>query len=224
MKYILKHIETKEEHLCDKVTIDGFDYYVNDEINIVCDNLWVVEKRTNYLGKTFYPKNDGTVTDDIIKKYLLSVDYKGHYTTTVDSGCNLAIASTNPNIDIPKVVDEVEEFIKSFGTPENGFHTSYIEGVKEGYNKAKEKYGNSDDDMIKLIEWMQTPAYLINVIDLSSIKASKEIFEIWKSQQPQIIYYQNENLVCGSCGTKLNQTNKDTGLCFKCGYELASAK
>ena len=31
MKYKLISKTTDEEHLCDKVTIDGFDYYVNDE-------------------------------------------------------------------------------------------------------------------------------------------------------------------------------------------------
>lgn len=29
--YKLINIKTKEEHLCDKVTIKGFDYYVSDE-------------------------------------------------------------------------------------------------------------------------------------------------------------------------------------------------
>jgi len=34
MKYKLINLKTKKEHLCDKVTIDGFDYYVNgEEIN-----------------------------------------------------------------------------------------------------------------------------------------------------------------------------------------------
>ena len=31
MKYKLISKTTGEEHLCDKVTIDGFDYYVSDE-------------------------------------------------------------------------------------------------------------------------------------------------------------------------------------------------
>ena len=32
MKYKLINIKTKEETLCDKVTIDGFDYYLNSYI------------------------------------------------------------------------------------------------------------------------------------------------------------------------------------------------
>jgi len=31
MKYRLINKQTGEEHLCDKVTIDGFDYYVSDD-------------------------------------------------------------------------------------------------------------------------------------------------------------------------------------------------
>lgn len=32
MKYKLINTITKEEHLCDKVTIDEFDYYVSDKV------------------------------------------------------------------------------------------------------------------------------------------------------------------------------------------------
>jgi len=31
MKYKLINKQTGEEHLCNKVTIDGFNYYVSDE-------------------------------------------------------------------------------------------------------------------------------------------------------------------------------------------------
>ena len=37
-KYKLINTTTKEEHLCDKVTIDGFDYYVSDEKYAVGEN------------------------------------------------------------------------------------------------------------------------------------------------------------------------------------------
>lgn len=33
MKSKLINTQTKEEHLCEKVTIDGFEYYVSDDIN-----------------------------------------------------------------------------------------------------------------------------------------------------------------------------------------------
>ena len=32
-KYKLINLNTKEEQLCDKVTIDEFDYYISNEIN-----------------------------------------------------------------------------------------------------------------------------------------------------------------------------------------------
>ena len=32
-KYKLINPNTKEKHLCDKITINEFNYYVNDEIN-----------------------------------------------------------------------------------------------------------------------------------------------------------------------------------------------
>lgn len=30
-KYKLINLNTKEEHFCDKITIDGFNYYVSDD-------------------------------------------------------------------------------------------------------------------------------------------------------------------------------------------------
>lgn len=33
-KYKLINLNTKEEQLCDKVTIDGFEYYLSDEKKI----------------------------------------------------------------------------------------------------------------------------------------------------------------------------------------------
>jgi len=48
MKYKLINAQTKEEHLCDKVTIDGFDYYVSDnpKADDYCLNL---KKQKNFL-------------------------------------------------------------------------------------------------------------------------------------------------------------------------------
>lgn len=82
MKYRLINKATDEEHLCDKVTIGGFDYYVSDEL-----------PKT---GRPFYDKELNTIawrTDTgLIHKNDVEV-----------------IATNNPNIDIPKVVDNVEK-------------------------------------------------------------------------------------------------------------------
>lgn|SRR5574343_294301 len=68
-----------EEHLCDKVTIDGFDYYVSDT-------------RITELSA-----NDRYYT--IVENPRRIVRYSKH----IQSKDAVIIATNNPNIDIPKV-------------------------------------------------------------------------------------------------------------------------
>ena len=42
-------------------------------------------------------------------------------------------------------------------------------------------------------------------------------------RQPHVVG-QSEQLVCGSCNRELDQMDKQVGLCYECGYELATAK
>jgi hypothetical protein len=79
MKYKLINTKTKEETLCDKVTIEGFDYYVSDEL----------------------PRNEdyGFTKLNTITEIGYGFEYKLYRTV---------IATTNPHLDIPKVADEVE--------------------------------------------------------------------------------------------------------------------
>jgi len=80
MKYKLINTRTKEEHLCDKVTIDGFDYYVNDE----------TPEHDNYItykNQLFIIKNGDNELFHLSKK---------------------VIATNNPNIDIPKITSKID--------------------------------------------------------------------------------------------------------------------
>ena len=203
MKYLLKQNKEDKGILCDKVTREGFDYYVSDKANINSNNLWVVSKRTNYLGKTFYPKNDGTVTDDVIKNLLLSVNYEGHYTTTVGSGCDcdLVIATNNQNIDIPKVVDEVEKL--SLQSNEfwryGGDYDVFEIGFKAGYNKSQETHPFSLNDLKSLLDFITNEKTEYSIMygnqeeRFSTIDKDftiDELINIWKEQQPKIVYYE----------------------------------
>lgn len=44
MKYKLINNQTKEEHVCEKITIDIYDYYVSDDIINTGD--WVLSKNS----------------------------------------------------------------------------------------------------------------------------------------------------------------------------------
>jgi hypothetical protein len=155
MKYTLINRSTNQEIICEKVVIDGVDYYVSDTAKINTDNQWVISNINSYLGRTFYPENDGTVTDDVIKKLLLSVDYKGHYTTTVGSGsdCRLVIATSAPNIDIPMACDAVFETILKQFIRGDEINEELVDELKK---RAPKSVNNTD---VNFIDWEDKPPF-----------------------------------------------------------------
>lgn len=97
-KYKLINYKTKEEHFCEKVTIDGFDYYVNDDEIKYGDSYLCLEIKPNghkspFFGKVY--KYDNFTTDNKYEKYLLQ-------------NCKKVIATNNPSIDLPKIINEIE--------------------------------------------------------------------------------------------------------------------
>lgn len=92
-------------------------YITNDEE--IKESDWVIEintsPRTSYIGKTFYPKNDGTVTEEDLKKYLLSVNYKDHYETIAHKGnCEKIILTTDQDLIADGVQAIDDEFLEWF--------------------------------------------------------------------------------------------------------------
>lgn len=179
MKYLLKKDEQDEGVLCDKVTIDEFDYYVSDE-----------QAKEGFYGYIDFQGGD-------VKKVgkHFADDWKK------------VIATNDTNIDLPKVVDEVEKFIKKTFYKEDGINfkrstigaDDLINGFKIGYNKSQETHPNSDEDMIEFGEWCkinysynQKSKYWYKYADKTDdIRpyTTKELLQLWKEQQPKIIYY-----------------------------------
>lgn len=178
MKYRLINSKTKEEHLCDKVIIDGFDYYVSDGDRIVGDC---------YIGKGFNGKN----------LFQWSSSQENQYPNQKGK----VIATNNPNIDIPKVVDEAENLfwkIINSETPQSTDElllqaTKY--GFKFGYNKSQETHPYSDEDMIEFGWWCLRQDITSRgegkyVTNKGQIVTTKELLQIWKEQQSKIVYYE----------------------------------
>lgn len=176
MKYKLINQVTKEEHLCDKITIDGFDYYVSDEI---------IKDVRPYYGK--WQVEEGTILNKF-PTYLTDL-----------SSCRLIIATNNPNIDIPKVVDVVErlsnilfeDHSKNIMSPQFETRKMFI----LGYNKSQETHPFSEEDMIEFGDWLNKNASRNNAgswgyfINPFYTKTTKELFEIWKEQRIKTLYY-----------------------------------
>lgn len=162
MKYKLINSVTKIETICDKVTIDGFDYYVSEE------------KATE--GFYGYINFEG---GDIkrVGKYFAD-DWKK------------VIACNNPNIDIPKVVDEVERLAHK-DNPLQKLDGEFLRAsFKRGYKKSQETHPNSDEDMIEFGDWIRNNPCVWNYPDkLKDRRTTKELLQLWKEQQAKKVYY-----------------------------------
>lgn len=139
--YKLINKQTGEEHICQKVTIDGFDYYVSD-VHAVSGDFAL------YAGH--------------ITKKMMDTEWT--------TGDKKVIVTNNPNIDISKVVDEVEELANQKALPH--LRAVFI----EGYNKSQETHSFSEED----------------VIDFATFRNGgdvREEFKLWQEQQPKKVYY-----------------------------------
>ena len=175
MKYKLINSVTKKETICDKVTIDEFDYYVSDEQPV---KGWYYDAFINKIRNT----NGADYAENEITKQV--------------------IATTNPNIDVPKVMDEVEnlsksnvEKIYSKYIPKDLLE-DYIVLYKLGYNKSQETHPFSEDDMIEFAEWIRIKDFQTASKDRwiglnMQYYTTKELLQLWKEQQPKIVYYEN---------------------------------
>jgi hypothetical protein len=161
-KYKLINLKTKEEHLCDKVTIDGFDYYVGDgEIKL---NDPITDKY-----RVWFWRDDCSLL-----------------------GRKKIIATNNPHIDIPKVVDEVEELAISYEKSFTDNGVTIKADFKAGYNKSQETHPFSEEDMIEFLNYYQKTCLLaFNSSGQNHGKTTKELFQLWKEQQPITLYYES---------------------------------
>jgi hypothetical protein len=126
-KYRLINKITNEENICSKVVIDGFDYYLSDE---------VIKDVRPYNGRWQIEK------DYILNKFPT-------YLTDL-SDCKLVIATNNQSIDIPKIINEKLQLVKDFS--EEGAWQCPV-SFEIGYNKSQETYPFSEKDMIDFAKW-----------------------------------------------------------------------
>lgn len=188
MNYKLINKQTGEETLCDKVTIDGFDYYVND------DEIKVGDYYLTFTNKT--------VMGNVRRCEDSSYNF---------NHCKKVICTNNSNIDdIPKIVNEVEELaLKTTLQPKVLFDklkkcsqndallidefgdyniVKYREttGFISGYNKSQETHPFSEDDMKNFGKFC---------IENNVCKEENryyqywELLQLWKEQQLKTVYY-----------------------------------
>lgn len=156
MNYKLINRITGEETMCSKVVIDGFDYYVSQ--------ITYVDK-----SELFYNTFDKTIqrSTNVQQAYWI----------------NKVIATNNPSIDLPKVVDAKILAKNNFGN----WRTIRQEiGFIFGYNKSQESHPYSEEDMKSFGKFCADYEYRC-----FGSKTQEEMLQIWKEQQPKIIYYES---------------------------------
>ena len=158
-KFKLINNKTKEETICNLVTINGFDYYVEDREPTASHAL---------LDNCYY------IFDNKL--------YKRKYSHHVD--CKLVLCTNNPNIDIPKVIDELDSLVEK--DMENNY-PSYPAVFRRGYSKAKETYKYTEEDLISFAYF-----YFIEEFNstMQSSKSTEKLLSMWKEQQITTIFYE----------------------------------
>ena len=175
-KYKLINTETKEETLCEKVTIDGFDYYVSD----------MNSKR----GCFYCYRTKSLFKDEGVDINCCNADVK-------------VIATNNPNIDVPRVVDKAELLAKNIyrdnPTDKKGVSYKYNTDINaprkrkafvKGYHKSQETHPFGEEDMIEFAWFMYKNLGRYSCDRTAHFNG--EYLKIWKEQQPKIVYYGND--------------------------------
>jgi hypothetical protein len=164
MKFKLINRQTNEEHICVEIVENGFTYYLTNVLEVTDGYI------LNLTRIEKYSKDD--------RKYE-----KYHK----------VIATNNPNIDIPKVIDKITEVFKNHfdidsteDFPKTVGDTNIIEYFKEGYNKSQQDFPFNENDMIDF--WMKSHSELMAKPGIGF--TPQEIFNIWKEQQIKILYYE----------------------------------
>lgn len=173
MTYKLINNQTKENHLCDKVTIDGFDYYITN--NEISENDYYVVPH-NIDGKIL---SQNFILGRADKNFMVN-----YYINTMKDWWRKVIATNNPNIDIPKVISEVK-IPNYYFTDQEPYYSKSLEIFLDGYNESQEMYPFTDDDMINFAEFV-----FIESFSSDRVRTPKELLEIWKKDKYKIVYYE----------------------------------
>ena len=173
-KFKLINNKTKEETVCSLVTIDGFEYYVDDN-EIIQKDFYIDFRSDGNKLEQFKTKEDWVLVGICDSKKV--------------------ITTNNPNIDMPKIINEFENLAEQDAdkceyykhpNSDNGYY-DHVEGFKAGYNKAKETYHFTVQDMLDFGK------YCINnqlCKEENRYYQYWELLQIFKEQQIKTIFYE----------------------------------
>ncbi len=168
--YKLINFVTHEEHLCEKVTIDEFDYYVGNTPAKDYEGFYFLKDKIYHTSKTL-----------------------------LQTGCKKIIATNNPNINLPKLINEIEKL----GEIETNIRIlrhqvtskaarTYFEGFMNGFEKSRETYQFTENDMIEFAKWLRIEDTEKNAEKYANFY-DLDMLGFWKeNNQMKNLYYENK--------------------------------
>lgn len=176
-KYKLVNTATKEEHICEKVVVGGFDYYICNES--AKDDFFVYNSKYNEVFKIQTKKYplakilDFDLWNSIYKKVIATNNHDRNFK------------------EIPKVIDEVHVLaLKNadkedwdFQSQEGCGYYDHVEGFKNGYDESQLTHPFSEENVYDIIDFIAR-----NPKTKAMFKG--DILKLWKSEQIKTIYYE----------------------------------
>lgn len=188
MTYKLINNATKEETICSLVTIDGFEYYISDEIAGFTYN----KPTYNSDGRIGLPENNQS------KKVIATNNPNIDIAQIIDNSENCY--SLNKQ-DLRYIFDSgnagsggsmYNRVRKYSGFDDFLDKDAKIQTIFKN-NKAKETWQFTEKDMIEFAKWLFTDCSSNGPFGFSynnKAYSNKELLSIWKEQQLKIIYYE----------------------------------
>lgn len=187
MNHRLINITTNEVTPCTKVTIDGFTYYLTNDIpqagdftvdmnsggTLILGLVKRIDEQENYLSYHCYPST------------VISLSYLDRQSKV--------IATDNPSIDLPQIrlVDIVETQANEMYTIAYTAYKVRRDAFKTGYRQSQKTHPFTEDDMIDfLIFYKRTGLLEFNSTGENHGKTSAELLEIWKEKRMGVTYIQ----------------------------------
>lgn len=165
MNYLVKNRTTGEQIFCKKVEVDGLEYYINSCLPIFENDYFYYN---GVINKTTNEQKDFIINQFDREKY------------------SKVIATNNKSINLPQVVDELN--ISQYSREEHKKNHPLVQemgfalGIMVGYDKAKEMYQFTRNDMIEFV------AFSRNYSEKKDIGVSdNNLLDIWENKRTKII-------------------------------------
>ena len=164
-KYKLISTSTLQVDICEKVEIDGFDYYISiDRIKKL---------------------NPGDKYWTIVENHRRVVQYPKHIQ---DSTSKVLICTNHPYSPVPRVIDVNYYADMNSLKYEYGYNPDFF---IDGYNLSQQEYPFSKQEVCEFVEWLNLHYRdLEHTIEFKNAEGTLELLERWDTERIKTLFYE----------------------------------